>query len=62
MAALPVGLSLFFDNPWMLGSSLAFGLYCHYYVMPREEAYLERRFEEEYRQFKKASPRWLLLG
>lgn len=61
MVGLPIGLGVYSDSIMLAGAGLAFALYCNSVVIPAEEAYLERRFEEKYRIFKSGSPRWLLL-
>jgi protein-S-isoprenylcysteine O-methyltransferase Ste14 len=59
MTTLYVGLTLLFDNPWMLGFLVPVLLLMQFGVILREEAYLERKFGEEYRAYKKRVRRWL---
>jgi protein-S-isoprenylcysteine O-methyltransferase Ste14 len=54
-AALGIGLG----NPWILGLLAPVLVVVRYGVIAREEAYLERRFGEEYRRFKGRVRRWL---
>jgi protein-S-isoprenylcysteine O-methyltransferase Ste14 len=54
-----VGLTLLFDNPWMLAFLVPVLVLMQYGVILREEAYLERKFGDEYRAYKKQVRRWL---
>lgn len=54
-----VGLAIAFDNLWLLGTFVAFVLVIRYGVVAREEAYLERKFGDAYRQYRTHVRRWL---
>jgi len=59
LACMYVGLGLWFDVLWAL-VLLPFVLVAiQYYVIVREEDYLERKFGDEYRQYKARVRRWL---
>ena len=53
------GLAIAFDNLWLLIMLLPFALVIRYGVVAREEAYLERKFGQAYRDYKKRVRRWL---
>jgi protein-S-isoprenylcysteine O-methyltransferase Ste14 len=59
MACLYVGLALWFDVFWALVLLPVVLLAIQYYVIVREEEYLESRFGDEYRQYKVRVRRWL---
>ncbi|MGK9169588.1 isoprenylcysteine carboxylmethyltransferase family protein [Inquilinus limosus] len=54
-----VGLATAFDSLWLLVVLVPFGLVIRYGVVAREEAYLERKFGELYRQYCSRVRRWL---
>jgi protein-S-isoprenylcysteine O-methyltransferase Ste14 len=54
-----LGLAIALDNAWTLGALIPYYLVTFYYVVVREEAYLERRFGDEYRAYKARVRRWL---
>lgn len=54
-----LGIGLAVDSVWMLASYAPLGLYLALYVVPREEAYMERRFGQEYLAYRAAVRRWL---
>jgi protein-S-isoprenylcysteine O-methyltransferase Ste14 len=54
-----IGLSLAFDNPWLLMALVPFALVIRYGVVAREEAYLERKFGDVYRGYRSRVRRWL---
>ncbi len=54
-----IGLGIAFDNPWLLLMLVPFALVIRYGVVAREEAYLERRFGEAYRSYRRRVRRWL---
>jgi protein-S-isoprenylcysteine O-methyltransferase Ste14 len=54
-----IGLSLAFDNPWLLVTLVPFALVIRYGVVAREEAYLERKFGDVYRGYCSRVRRWL---
>jgi protein-S-isoprenylcysteine O-methyltransferase Ste14 len=59
LAFLYVGLALWFDVVWALVLLLLVLVAIQYYVILREEEYLERKFGDEYRQYKTRVRRWL---
>jgi protein-S-isoprenylcysteine O-methyltransferase Ste14 len=54
-----IGLGIAFDNPWLLLMLVPFALVIRYGVVAREEAYLERKFGEAYRSYRRRVRRWL---
>jgi protein-S-isoprenylcysteine O-methyltransferase Ste14 len=52
-----LGLSL--DNAWILAALVAVLAVINFGVVAREEAYLERRFGEDYRRYRAEVRRWL---
>ena len=54
-----IGLGIAFDNPWLLLMLVLFALVIRYGVVAREEAYLERRFGDAYRGYRRRVRRWL---
>ncbi|MCJ2164309.1 MULTISPECIES: isoprenylcysteine carboxylmethyltransferase family protein [unclassified Pseudodesulfovibrio] len=54
-----VGLGVAIGSLWMLASALLMFLYLSIYVIPREEAYLGRRFGAEYKTYRNIVRRWL---
>ena len=53
------GLALLLIEPWSLALLPAVFAATHYGVVLREEAFLERRFGDAYKQYKTRVPRWL---
>ena len=56
---LCAGIAVAADSLWALAFLLPTLVVVRYGVIAREEAYLERKFGEDYRRFKKTVPRWL---
>jgi protein-S-isoprenylcysteine O-methyltransferase Ste14 len=54
-----VGIAIAFDNLWLLVMLVPFTLVIRYGVVAREEAYLERKFGDAYRQYRARVRRWL---
>jgi protein-S-isoprenylcysteine O-methyltransferase Ste14 len=54
-----IGLAIAFDSLWFLGTLVLFAVVIRYGVVAREEAYLERRFGDGYRQYRARVRRWL---
>src|SRR5919109_1643651 len=54
-----IGLAIALDNLWLLIMLVPFALVIRYGVVAREEAYLERRFGEVYRDYRSRVRRWL---
>ena len=58
-SAFFLGIGLMVGSLWMLAAYLLLGLYLWLYVIPREEAYMERVFGDEYRAYCRKVRRWL---
>ena len=58
-SAFFLGIGLMVGSLWMLAAYLLLGLYLWLYVIPREEAYMERVFGDEYRTYCRRVRRWL---
>ena len=54
-----IGLAIAFDSLWLLMMLVPFALVIRYGVVPREEAYLERKFGDVYRGYRSRVRRWL---
>src|SRR5262249_3126341 len=54
-----IGLAIAFDNLWLLLMLVPFALVIRYGVVAREEAYLERKFGDDYRRYRARVRRWL---
>lgn len=54
-----LGVAIAVNSVWLLGTLVAAVSLMNGFVIPREEAYLERRFGAEYRRYKAAVRRWL---
>ena len=54
-----VGLAIAFDSLWLLVMLVPFTLAIRSGVVAREEAYLERKFGDAYRQYRARVRRWL---
>src|SRR5213078_4684892 len=59
MAALYVGGTLLLNDPWPLAFLPIVITLVQWRVIAREEAYLERRFGDEYRTYKARVRRWI---
>ena len=59
MFLLYVGIGLVVRSPWILILALPLAITIRYGVVAREEAYLERRFGDAYRDYKARVRRWL---
>jgi protein-S-isoprenylcysteine O-methyltransferase Ste14 len=53
-----LGLAIAFDSLWLLATLVPFALVLRYGVVAREEAYLERKFGDDYRRFCARVRRW----
>ena len=53
------GIGLATQSPWILVLTLPLAITIRYGVVAREEAYLERRFGNAYRDYKASARRWL---
>jgi protein-S-isoprenylcysteine O-methyltransferase Ste14 len=54
-----VGLAMAFDSLWLLVMLVPFFLVIRYDVISREEAYLDRKFGDAYRDYRMRVRRWL---
>jgi protein-S-isoprenylcysteine O-methyltransferase Ste14 len=54
-----IGLAIAFDSLWLLAVLVPFALVIRYGVVAREEAYLERKFDDVYRRYRSRVRRWL---
>ena len=59
MFLIYIGIGLAAQSPWVLMITLPLAITIRYGVVAREEAYLERRFGDEYRHYKSRVRRWL---
>ena len=59
IAVVAAGLALLLGSIWPLVAALPLWLLMHYGVVLREEAYLLRRFGQEYARYQQHAPRWL---
>jgi len=56
---LPIGWGLFLDSLWILLSFVPSVALVYWTAIRKEEAYLEKKFGEEYVQYKRRVRRWL---
>ena len=54
-----IGLAIAFDNLWLLMMLVPFALVIRYGVVAREEAYLDHKFGDVYRDYRSRVRRWL---
>jgi protein-S-isoprenylcysteine O-methyltransferase Ste14 len=59
MFLIYIGIGLSAQSPWVLMITVPLAITIRYGVVAREEAYLERRFGDEYRRYKSRVRRWL---
>ncbi len=59
MFLIYAGIGIAAGSPWILILALPLAIILHYGVVPREEAYLERRFGDAYRDYRARVRRWL---
>lgn len=59
IAMIQIGLAFLLGNPWLLVVLVPVLPVMHYAVILPEEAYLERKFGEEYLAYKRRVRRWL---
>jgi protein-S-isoprenylcysteine O-methyltransferase Ste14 len=59
MFLLYAGIGMAAGSPWVLVLALPLLIILHYVVVAREEAYLEQRFGDAYRDYKARVRRWL---
>ena len=58
-SAFFIGIGLLAGSAWLICAWLPLGLYLALYVVPREEAYLERQFGNQYRTYQSRVRRWI---
>jgi protein-S-isoprenylcysteine O-methyltransferase Ste14 len=59
MTLIQIGIGVILDNLWIVvGAALAL-VVVHYTAVLREEAYLDEKFGDDYRAYKKKVRRWL---
>lgn len=59
MVLIQIGLGVILDNLWVVVGAAFALVVVHYTAVLREEAYLEEKFGDDYRQFKKKVRRYL---
>ena len=59
MVSIFAGLAITFSSIWMGLAAYGVWKYLDVYVVPREEAYMERAFGYDYRKYSARVPRWL---
>jgi protein-S-isoprenylcysteine O-methyltransferase Ste14 len=59
MFLIYIGIGLVVRSPWILILTLPLAITMRYGVVAREEAYLDRRFGDAYRDYKARVRRWL---
>ena len=62
MVLLLGGIAVLANSIWFVLFTLALFILLDQGVIRREEAYLERKFGEEYSQYKNSTPRWIGWG
>jgi len=56
---VPIGMGIFLDSFWILFSFIPSAILVYYIAIRKEEAYLEKKFGEEYLHYKSKVRRWL---
>jgi protein-S-isoprenylcysteine O-methyltransferase Ste14 len=56
---LQLGIAMWVNSVWLLATLVAAVALMHYFVIPIEEEYLERRFGAQYLDYKASVRRWL---
>ena len=59
VSLIHAGIAISADNAWAMVGLIPVLIVLHYGVIRREERYLERKFGEEYRRYKRSVRRWL---
>jgi protein-S-isoprenylcysteine O-methyltransferase Ste14 len=54
-----LGIAMWVNSVWLLAALVGAAALMHYFVMRREEEYLERRFGAQYLDYKASVRRWL---
>jgi protein-S-isoprenylcysteine O-methyltransferase Ste14 len=55
---VPIGVGVFLNSFWILISFIPSAVLVYYIAIRKEEAYLEKKFGEEYAQYKSKVRRW----
>ena len=58
-SAFFLGIGLAAGSLWILAAYLPLFFYLALYVIPREEAYMEREFDDDYKGYRRKVRRWL---
>ena len=59
MILFGLGFGIATQNLWIILTTAAAGLIFNFFVIPPEEAYLERKFGVDYREYKERVRRWV---
>lgn len=59
LCLLTISVGLFFNNLWILLSFIPAAVLVYYSAIKKEEAYLEKKFAEDYLRYKARVRRWL---
>ena len=59
MCIADVGIGMYSDSIWIVATAIPTALILYYFVITKEEDYLERKFGEEYLKYKAKVRRWL---
>ncbi len=59
LTILIFGIAIAVDSLWIFVMAIPAVLIVHYFVILREEAYLDRKFGDEYQRYKAAVRRWI---
>ncbi len=59
MVLIGAGFGVATENLWIILTAVISGAIVNFFVIPHEEAYLERKFGVDYREFKERVRRWL---
>jgi protein-S-isoprenylcysteine O-methyltransferase Ste14 len=59
VAGIGIGIGMILHSWWVVFSCIPAAMLVYYFVIKREEAYLERKFGEAYLQYKARVRRWL---
>lgn len=54
-----LGMAMWLNSVWLLATLAGAAALMHYFVIPREEEYLERKFGAQYSSYKRTVRRWL---
>ena len=59
MVLFGVGFGVATENLWLIITSIVVGVIFHFFVIPNEEEYLQRRFGVQFTDYKLKTRRWL---